>query len=221
MVWRKKTRLSDEEWKLQNLCYLIVQLDSIRAFKRVDLTQTEESFQEIDRLKLWDEIHPDLETIVYFPQTLPRAFKLMQFAAFMRRLFPICFFSVILVLLSKAGFIPLRLSPIASLLLLVVPFAIVIAFVYVDLFIRRTIIRYEREHPNMQSKQKEHIKQVVEQLVVVLHKWIKDQGENVGDYRMKLHFDDYAGMRVLQEVRGKLFRRKHPTYLTVPATTDS
>jgi hypothetical protein len=221
MVWRKKTRLSDEEWKIQNLCYLIAQLDSIRAFKRVDLTQTEESFREIDRLELRDEIQPDLETIVYFPQTLPGAFKLMQFAAILRRLFPICFFAVILVLLSKAGFVPVRIPPIASLLLLVVPFAIVIAFVYVDLFIRRTIIKYEREHPNMQSKQKAHIKQVIEQLVVVLHKWIKERGDSADDYRMKLHSDDYAGMRVLQEVRGKLFRRKHSTYLTVPTTTDS
>jgi hypothetical protein len=220
MLQRKKTQPGSEGWRLQNLCYLIAQLDSIRAFKRVDLTPVEESFREVDRTELWDEIQPDLEKIVYFPQTLPGALKLMQVAAVLRRLFPLCFFSIVLVILTRAGFIPIRISPIAFFLLLFLPFAILIAFIYIDLFIRRTIIRYEREHPNMQSKQKEHVRTAVQKLIPFLIEEVRNINENPIDCKMKLFYDDYEGMKIVKEIKGKLFNRKYPTYLAIPSMTD-
>jgi hypothetical protein len=198
-----------------------LQLDSIRAFKRVNLTSVEESFREVDRSELWDETQPDLEKIVYFPETLPRALKLMQVAALLRRLFPICFFSIVLVILTRAGFIPVRISPIASYFLLFGPFAIVFAFVYVDLFVRRTIIRYEREHPNMQSKQKEHIRSVIQKLLTDLIEEIKNIDEDPANCEMRLFYNDYDNIKTMKEIRGRFLKRKYSTYLVVPAMMDS
>ncbi len=220
MLRRNKKQQKDERWKLRNLCYLIAQLDSMRAFKRVELTEVEKSFEEIGGIRLWEEIRPDLEKIVYFPQTLPRVLRLMQIALVLRRLFPICFFSVVLVMLDKAGIIPLPISPIASFFFLFVPIAILFGFVYVDLFIRRVIIKYEHEHPNMQSKQKAHIKSVIEKLIMNLLGEIHRFGGRPHDYQMKLFFDDYEGMKIVREIKGKLFIRKYPTYLAVPFMTN-
>lgn len=220
MLRRNRRQQRTERWKLQNLCYLIVQLDSIRAFKRTELTQIEQSFEEIHGVGLWEEIRPDLEKIVHFPSTLPRALRLMQVAALLRRLFPICFVSVILFLLDQAGIISLPVSPIASFLFVLLPIAILIAFVYVDLFIRRTIIKYEREHPNMQSKQKEHIKTVIERLIVDLWREIHTLGGTPGDYEMEVFFSDYEGIKIIKESRRKLLKRRYPTYLAIPSMTD-
>lgn len=220
MLRRKRTQPGRKEWKLENLRYLVSQLDSIRAFKRVELTPVKESFHEVNRVDLWDEIQPDLEKIVYFPQTLPTALKLMRVAFVLRRLFPVCFFSIVLVILTKAGFIPIRISPMASYVLFLGPFAILFAFVYVDLFIRRTVIRYEREHPNMQSKQKAHIKTVVQKLTKDLLKEIANLNADPGSYPLRLYYNDYDGMRIVKELRGRLLRRKYPTYLAVLVSTE-
>ncbi|NIQ37999.1 MAG: hypothetical protein GTN81_05350 [Proteobacteria bacterium] len=220
MLWRTKKQQKDERWKLQNLCYLIAQLDSIRAFKRVELTEVEKSFEEIGSMRLWEEIRPHLEKIVYFPQTLPKVLKLMQIALVLRRLFPICLFSVVLVMLDKAGIIPLPISPIASFFFLFVPIAILFGFVYVDLFIRRIIIKYERDHPNMQSKQKAHIKKVIEKLIMNLLGEIHRFGGRPHDHKMKLFFDDYEGMKIVREIKRRLLIRKYPAYLAIPFMTD-
>ena len=220
MLRRKRIQPGSRGWKLENLRYLVAQLDSIRAFRRVDLTPVEESFHEVDRTELWNKIQPDLAKIVYFPQTLPRARTLMQVAFVLRRLFPVCFFSIVLVILTKAGFIPIRISPMASYVLFLGPFAILFAFVYVDLFIRRTVIRYEREHPNMQSKQKAHVKTVVQKLTKDLLKEIANLNAEPGSYPLRLYYNDYDGMRIVKELRGRLLRRKYPTYLAVLVSTE-
>jgi hypothetical protein len=216
MFQRKRPQGSERGSKLEHLSFLIMQLDSIRAFKRVDLAQIEESFAEVGHSRLWDEIRPDLERIVYFPQTIPKALKLMQAAAILRRLFPICLFSIILVVLIRSEFIPIRLSSTAFYFFLILPFAILFAFIYVDLFIRRIIIRYEQEHPNMQSKQKQHIKSVIQKLVTVLVQEIKALNEKPDKYRMKVFYDDYEGIKTVREMRGRLLKRGISTYLVVP-----
>jgi len=221
MFRRKRTQPNSKEWKLENLRYLVAQLDSIRAFKRVELTPVEESFQEVNRADLWDEIQPDVEKVVYFPQTLPKARKLMQVAFVLRRLFPVCFFSIVLVILTKTGFIPIRISPLASYVLFFGPFAILFAFVYVDLFIRRIVIRHERHHPNMQSKQKTHIKAVIEKLTQDLLKELVSLNEDPVKYPLKLFYNDYEGMRIVKEMRARRLGPKYPTYLAVPSPKDS
>ena len=219
-MFRKKRDRSNEERRLKNVCHLLTQLDSLRAFKRVNLTPIEESFHEINRTKLWEEIQPDLEKIVYFPQTLPLAFRLMQVGAVLRRLFPICFFSVVLVILDKAGIIRLPASPIAALLFLFAPIVILIGFVCVDLFIKRIIIKYERTHPRMQSKQKERIRKIIQTLTEDLREEIRNLGKNPAQVQMELYFDDYEGIKIVRELRRRFFRLKYPIYLGVPAMSE-
>ena len=216
MFRRRKNRSNDEQ-RLKKVCHLLAQLDSLRAFRRVNLTAIEESFHEINRTKLWEQIRPDLEKIVYFPQTLPMAFRLMQVGAVLRRLFPICFFSVVLVILDKLGIIRLPASPIATLLFLFVPIVILIGFVGVDLSIKRIIIKYERTHPRMQSKQKERIRTIIQTLIEDLREEIRTLGKNPVHVQMELYFDDYEGIKIVRELRGRFFKRKYPIYLGIPA----
>lgn len=216
--WKRKP--DKKESRVENLCHLISYLDSIRAFRRMELGPIEEAFRKAGRVELWEHIQPDLEKIVFFPQTLPGAQRLMQVAFVLRRLFPICFFSIVLVVFTKAGFIPVRLSPIVSFLFLLGPFAILIGFIYVDLFIRRVIIQYEREHPNMQSKQKGRIKEVIQTLSMDVAKELKKANEEPARCRMELFFDDYEGMRIVKEIRRKRFRKRYPVYLAVPAEPE-
>ncbi|MBW2120953.1 MAG: hypothetical protein JRH07_03795 [Deltaproteobacteria bacterium] len=221
MFRSKRTRQDRTPSKLQHLCYLVVQLDSIRAFKRIALTEIERSFQEIHQSKLWEEIRPDVEKIVYFPSTIPRALKLMQVSALLRRLFPICLFSVILFVLDQAGIVSLPTSPAASFVFIILPIAILIAFVYADLLTRRTIIQYERRHPNMQTKQKEHIKTAIERLIQELNREIQAVGRKPGNYKMEVFFTDYRGINIVRENRARLSRRKYPVYLAIPAPTGA
>jgi len=219
-MFRRRKDRSDDEQRLKKVCHLLTQLDSLRAFRRLNLTTVEESFHEINRTKLWEEIQPDLEKIVYFPQTLPMAFRLMQVGAVLRRLFPICFFSVVLVILDKAGIVRIPASPIATLLFLFVPIVILIGFVGVDLFIKRIIIKYERAHPKMQSKQKEHIKRIIQTLTKDLREETRRLGKNPAHVQMELYFDDYEGIKIVRELRGRFLRRKYPIYHGVPAMSE-
>jgi len=208
--------------RLSDLHYLILQLDGIRAFRRIGTEKIESAFQRINSTGVWRKIKPDVEEIVYLPNAISGLPRLMKIVMTLRALFPVCLVLIILALLIRLGFAPM-LPPIIYYALLAFPVLIMFAFVSVDFTIRRRIAKYEEEHPTMQSGEKEHIKAVIQELIMKLLKEIKSRGENPSNYRMKLFYNDYKGIKIIKEHREKvfgIFKRKYSTYIAIPSMTS-
>jgi len=199
-----------------------LQLDGIRAFRRVGTEGIENSFQRINSIGVWRKIKPDVEEIVYFPNTIPGLLRLIKIVATLRKLFFTCLILMILALLIRFGFAPM-LTPTIYYALLAFPMLIMLVFVSVDFTIRRRVAKYEEEHPTMQSGEKERIKAVVQELIMKLLKEIKSRGENPSNYKMKLFYNDYEGIKIIKERREKvfgIFKRKYSTYIVIPSMTS-
>lgn len=208
--------------RVSDLHYLILQLDGIRAFKRVGTEGIENSFKRINSTGVWRKIKPDVEEIVYFPNALWGLPRLMKIVMTLRRLFSTCIILVILALLIRLGLVPMP-TPIIYYAVLAFPMLIMLAFVSVDFTIRRRVAKYEKEHPAMQGEEKEHIKTVIQELIMKLLKGIKSGGENPNDYKMKLFYKDYKGIKIIKERREKvfgIFKRKYSTYIAIPSMTS-
>jgi hypothetical protein len=204
---------------LKELHFLIRQLDSICAFRRAGTAALEASFQRVNLTNTWEKIKPDVETITFFPDTIPEILKLVKSVAFLRALFPICFFSFILSVLMMIGIIPVS-NKFVLLFFLFLPILVMIAFVLIDFTIRRKIIKVEKEQPNLHSEEKRRIKKIVEELITKLSKRIKKQGENPSNYKMRLFYDDYKGIEILKRKRESvygIFKKKYFTYIAVPS----
>jgi len=205
--------------RLSDLRYLVLQLDGICAFRRVGTEGIENSFQRINSIGVWRKIKPDVEEIVYFPNTIPGLLRLIKIVATLRKLFFTCLILMILALLIRFGFAPM-LTPTIYYALLAFPMLIMLAFVSVDFTIRRRVAKYEEEHPTMQSGEKEHIKAVIQELIMKLLKEIKSRGENPSNYKMNLFYGDYKGIMIIKERREKIygiFKRKYSTYIAIPS----
>ncbi len=204
---------------LKELHFLIRQLDSICAFRRAGTAALEASFQRVNLTNTWEKIKADVETIAFYPNTIPEIFRLVKSVAFLRALFPICFFSFILSVLMMIGIIPVS-NKFVSLFFLFLPIAVMIAFVLIDLTIRRKIVKHEKEQPNLHSEEKARIKKVIEELIMKLSKSIKKQSESPSNYKMRLFYDDYKGIEILKRKRESvygIFKKKYFTYIAVPS----
>jgi len=204
--------------KLSDLYYLAVQLDNIRAFRRVGTEKIESAFQRINSIGVWRKIKSDVERIVYLPETIPGLLRLVKIAAVLRRLFSTSLILLVLAFLIRIGFIPI---PVPALSYVLIFFAIFIMFSFValDFIIRRRIAKYEEEHPTMQSKEKEHIRDVVQELIKELLKEIRSRGEDPGRYKMRLFHKDYKGIIITKEYQEKIFgifKRKYSIYIATP-----
>jgi hypothetical protein len=204
---------------LKELHFLIRQLDSICAFRRAGTAALEASFQGVNLKNTWEKIKPDVETIAFFPNTIPEILKLVKSVALLRALFPICFFSFILSVLMMIGIIPVS-NKFVLLFFLLLPIAVMLAFILIDLTIRRKIIKYEKEHSDLHSEEKRRIKKVVEELITKLSKRIKEQSESPSNFKMRLFYDDYKGIEILKRKRERvygIFKKKYFTYIAVPS----
>lgn len=204
---------------LKELHFLIRQLDSICAFRRTGTAALEASFQRVNLTNTWEKIKPDVETIAFYPNTIPEIFRLVKSVAFLRALFPICFLSFILSVLMMIGIIPVS-NKFVSLFFLFLPIMVMIAFILIDFTIRRKIVKHEKEQPNLHSEEKGRIKKVIEELIMKLSKRIKKQRESPSNYKMRLFYDDYKGIEILKRKRESvygIFKKKYFTYIAVPS----
>lgn len=213
-VFQKKTNETLDQYH-----YLISQLDSVRAFRRVDPSKLENSVNKTNAANVWSRIRPGLEKIAFLPESLPGLGNLIRIAATLRLLFPLCFFSFILALLIRVGIFALHNVFLFNLFLFG-PLVIMFSFIVVDFIIRKKVARYEEEHPALHVKEKDQIKNAVEELIIKFIREMKLYKENPDRYQMKLYFNDYRGTTVINEHREKIFgvfKRKYSTFTTMLA----
>jgi len=208
---------------LDNLCQLIVNLDSIRAFRRVDQEVIREGFQIMGSKEftdMWKSIKHDVEKIVYSPITEIKGLPtLMRLAAFLKLLLSLT--SIFMVLVLAANLRPPEKLPIplpmifrgwiAFMIAITLSLTSMIALMTVDYTIRRKIIKYEEGHSEKFSAGRQRIKYVIEKLVEKLAEGIKQSGEDPQKYKMILFFK-YKGLKVIKEHRGRIFKRRYPLY---------
>jgi hypothetical protein len=204
--------------KVENLQFIIQKLDSIRAFKRADITAIENTFNEQKLQDMWQVLKPDVEKIVYLPHSIPSILRLIKIATTLKMLFPLCLMSIIFSIIIKMGFFRMPNDLIFS-ILLVLPVIIMGAFVITDLMIRQKIVRYETNHPDLHQQEKTRIKKVVEKLLERLKKAIREDGLMLDECEICLYFNDYKGIHVKLSSTEKslgLFKKKYDTYIATP-----
>jgi hypothetical protein len=199
-----------------DLHFLVQQLDAIRAFRRVDLTRTEESFRRLGLKSQWNKVKKDLEAIVRLPETLPGLPRLIGIATLLRGLFPFAIIALLLSLFIRFGLFPSPPLPF-YLVMLFAPLVAMAAFITVDLTIRRRIAAHENANPDLHSEEKRRIKRVIDDLTHRLNAQIK--GEDRSTYEMSLYFDDYRGVEIIGKRQPRLFgvfKRRYSKFTAVP-----
>ncbi|MGQ9507723.1 MAG: hypothetical protein ACUVTB_07730 [Candidatus Bathycorpusculaceae bacterium] len=217
-----KSSLAKKE-KLENLCQLILNLDSVRALRRVKPELIKEGFQNMQSkefTEMWKNIRHDVEKIAYTPITEIKGLAtLMRLVAFLKLLTPLTSIFMILVLAShfrSPEKLPIPLPTIFSewttfTIAVTLSLATMIALMAVDYTIRRKIIKYEEKHREKFSEGRERIRKVIEKLAAKFAEELERQGEDPNKYRMILFFK-YKRLKVVKESRGRIFKRKYPLY---------
>lgn len=192
---------------LKDLCLLISQLDGLRVFQRVKPEIIKDAFEKMkskDLEREWKKIRHDVEEIVYLPTKIQGLGTLVTLATILKLLIPA---SLIFVFLARVHFI------------VIITLAITIpnVFIITDFIIRRKIAKYEEKHKEKFSKGKERIKEVTQRLILELMKKVKRSGGDPADYKIKLLFKDYKGIKIIKESRGRIFKKKYPNYTVIPS----
>jgi len=206
--------------RLADLRYLISNLDSIRAFRRMGTEKIENAFKRINAAPTWGAIKSDVEKIVYLPDTIPGLLRLAKIAAILKTLFPTGIIFVIFAVLSRMGIIPIDMPTALFVALLVFSPIVIVAFVLTDFTIRRKVIKYETAYPDLHSEEREHIKAVIQELIIKLSKEIRSSGEDPGNYRMRLFYKDYEKLVIIKECKEKalgIFKKQYSSYIATPS----
>lgn len=211
--------------KIESLCQLIVDLDSVRAFKRVKPELLREGFERMksaELMQMWKTIRHDVDKIAYMPLKIQGLPTLMRLAAFLKLLSPLV--SIFMVLSLAALFrspkgLPIPLPAIFAerttfVITFILSFAIFIAFIIVDYIIRRKVVKYEEEHMDKFSRGRERIKNVIQELIAKLTEELKRQNEDPNNFKMIL-FHKYKGLKIIKETRGRIIKRKYPLYTAI------
>jgi len=224
-----KPRQDKQKEKLNALCQLISDLDSIRAFRRTKPEVIKEKFEKMksnELMQLWKTIRHDVEKICYLPMEIQGLTTLMRLVAFLKMFVPLTSILVVLTIASQLRapgklLIPLPelfRSPIIFGIALTLSFSIMMALVLVDYTIRRRVVKYEEKHPEKLSRARERIKDVIEKLATKLAQELKRNNEDPNNFKATL-FYKYEGLKVVKEKRGRFSRRKYPMYTVICSTT--
>lgn len=208
--------------KLAQFQYLVAQLDSIRAFRRVHPSKLEEAVNKTNSTKLWNRIKPGVERIAFLPESIPGLSNLIRTTATLRMLFPLCFFAFILGILIRVGIFPVTSAFLYS-IFLIAPIVIMVAFVVVDFTIRKKVARYEEHHPDLHVEERAQLRRAIDDLILQFIREMKLYKGNPEKYQMRLYFNDYRGLTVLSERREKIFgvfNRGYSTYTTTLAVSQ-
>ncbi len=210
--YRKSRGVSD---RLDDLRYIIRQLDAIRAFRRNDPSKLAQTMELYGLRGLYDKIRPSIEEIIYLPNRLPGIKVLLQITGTLRSFFTIAVISIVLAMLMRTGLFPV-INLVIYRLLLYVPLVVLLGFVVTDFILRRLIARYEKRHPNLHNEERENLRDAVNRVIARMQRDLRERQIPPDNYPLLLHFCDYQGLTVLKRVQPRsmlLFRKKYDTYL--------
>jgi len=224
----RRPRQDQRKEKIDNLCQLIVDLDSIRAFRRIEPELLKQSFQKTKSAEImeeWKAIRHDVEKISYMPIEIQGLPTLMRLAAFLKLLAPVASIFMVLTLASQmrgSKTLPIPLPAIFGertifMIAVSLSFGIMLAFVMVDYTIRRRVIKYEEIHLEKFGRGRKRIENVIRKLIEKLAKELKRRNEDPNNFKLTL-FYKYEGLKVIKESRGRILRRKYPVYTAICLT---
>jgi len=217
----KKDRVQEE---LIVLCELIKKLDSIRAYKRTENLKPEAVKNDFKRLKYrylrkdWKLIRHDIEKIVYLPINIEGLPTMIRIVTYLKIILPITMIFMILSVshpLTGHAMIPIpKFSPFIG---IIPPLIVISMFILLDRKIRKRVMRYEVEHKEKLRRSRKRIKSLIDKLISMLLEELEKCNRNPNQYSMSLFYKDYKNIKIIKESKGKIFKRKYPTYLVVPA----
>lgn len=208
---------SNKEEKLKNYRFIITKLDEFRAFRRSNPEYLLGPASKCGTSQIIEKIKPDLERIAQFPETLPDVTKFLRAVVVLRKLLPLCMFSMILALLIRAGIFKITNS-IIFYLLIIVPIVVLFLFVVVDQFVRRKIARAEEDNPDLHREEKENIKQAIDEITNRMYRQLGIKREEAEKHKMNLYFDDYKGVVVKNKYRERvmfIFKKKYSRFVSI------
>jgi len=219
---KSKKHIKEE---LQDLCQLIMWLDGLTVFKRVEPSKIESAFKSLGSKWFgeWKSIRRYVEKIVYMPMDIPEVSKLMTIVYYVKTMIPLTSMLVIISFMSlayKSVWVPhpILKNPIFLLFTLILFTVFVNTFIILDYRIRSKIEKYEKAHTGKLSRGREQIKKVAQKLIFKLVKDIKRYDEDPEDYKMELFHKDYKGVKIIKEKKtvAGIFPRSHIAYVAVP-----
>jgi len=222
----RRSKQDTQREELNNLCQLIVDLDSIRAFRRIEPELLKQSFQKTKSAEIMDEwkaIRHDVEKISYMPTEIEGLPTLMRLAAFLKLLAPVVSIFMVLTLASRGSkTLPIPLPAIFGeraifVIAVSLSFGLTLAFVMVDYTIRRRVIKYEETHIEKFGTGRKRIENVIRKLVERLAKELKRRNEDPNNFKLTLYYK-YEGLKVIKESRGRILRRKYLVYTAICLT---
>lgn len=219
---KKLDKVREEE--LDALRYLIAQLDSLRAFRRVSPETVKASFMQVkskDLAQEWAHIKKDVEKMAYMPLEIPRIPTLMKLALILKFIFPLSLIPGFLIFMSrfllKSGGISFQLDERMFILILVVPLIVGQSSLLLDFTIRRKIANYEGRHPEKFSVKRKKLKAVTQKAIKKLVERIERRGEDPANHKLTLYFNDYENIKIIKKSRGRIFKRKYYKYTAIPS----
>lgn len=229
MARRKK-----QEDPVSTLARCIVFLDDLRAYRRKDVEQIEQTFSALKKTRfkehydMWVKARPYAEQIVNMPFEIEGVKEMIQRLAWLKIVNRI--FLIFLVV-----FVAVLIVPVWSRLLGPEPFG-GHAFLYATIFvllvvgsmnlatlidyrIRKRIIAYENATMDKYAPAREKMKECVNKMMKSLAREARRTGEDPRNYSVVLYFDDYENIEVIKQWRPRsmgIFKKPYNHYQVAP-----
>lgn len=219
----KPNKQKEIKKELNALCHLIMILDGLRAFRRVQPETVKNAFMNLkskDIAKKWTEIRNDVKKIVYMPLEIPKIEVWMKATLVLRYLFTISLIPSFLIFMSRffsrsAGSLIYLDERIAA-ILIIFPLVIGQISIIFDYIVRRKVASYEQAHSEKYRYKREKIKTVTQMAIKKLAQLIRKWNEDPETYKLRLYFDDYDYIKVTKKSRGRIFKRSYYVYEATP-----
>jgi len=212
---REKKRKKKVEEELLNICNLIHWLDGMRVFRRKSPAVIEDTFKCIGSKKLsekWNGIRRVVEEIAFMAEDVPGVPTLIKVRYCLVRAHVVVGLLILLLFYFKV------LTVYSILYALTATTLLFVATIFIDLIIRKKVVKFEEKHKREFRKAQMALKDLVQDLIFELIKRIDKYEENPRGYKIEVFHKDYKGVQYIKEKRKPIgFLPKFSTYIITPS----
>lgn len=231
-MFGKKKRVSEDP--VVNLARGIAYCDDLRAYRRKDLDQIDETFEALKKTRfreyneMWTRARPAADKIVNMPLKVGGVKRMIGALSWIRVAGRVGL--IVVVLMVAMQFVPAWRRALGSdpfggngLLYTIITVLFAVALLnlgsIMDYLIRKRIIAYEDSTMDEYAPYRDRMKDCVDKMMRSLAREIERGTETPDSLSMVLYFDDYQNIKVINHWRPKsmwVFKKSYNHYQIVP-----